>query len=409
MAYINADFLKLRGAYLFPEIERRVQAFIRDNPTAKVIRLGIGDVTEPLVPAVTDAMHRAIDDLSKRETFRGYGPHGGYPWLREAIAKNDFQQRGCDVSPDEIFVSDGSKPDNAHILDLLGEGNRVAITDPVYPVYVDTNVMAGNTDTANEKGEYGRLIYLPCTAENNFTPSLPIEKADVIYLCSPNNPTGTALTRQSLEEWVAYARENKSLIFYDAAYEAFIQDPTIPHSIYEIPGARDVAIEFRSFSKTAGFTGLRIAYCTVPRTLKGTTKDGRESNLNAMWMRRHTTKSGGVNYVSQRAAEATFTTEAKQQLKAVRDGYMTNASLLRKGLIQASLQPFGGENSPFLWARIPADFTSWAYFDHLLRTAHIVCTPGAGFGNCGEGYVRISAFNSRENAMEAIHRIQSRH
>lgn len=405
MANINANFLKLQGAYLFPEIERRIQAFIKEKPDAKIIRMGIGDVTEPLVPAVTEAMHRAIDDLSKRETFRGYGPHGGYPFLREAIAKHDYQLRGCDVAIDEIFVSDGSKPDNAHILDILGE-NRVAIADPVYPVYLDTNVMAGNTDAANEKGEYGKLIYLPCTAENHFTPALPSEKADVIYLCSPNNPTGTALSRATLEAFVAYAKANDSLLFFDGAYEAFIEDPTIPHSIFEIDGARDVAIEFRSFSKTAGFTGLRIAYCVVPKSLRGKTKDGREANLNALWMRRHTTKSGGVNYVSQRAAEATFTDAGKTQLRTVREGYMTNAKLLRDGLAQLGMTVFGGENSPFLWLKTPSNEPSWNYFDRMLRQAHVVCTPGAGFGRCGEGYVRISAFNSLANTQEAIERIR---
>lgn len=405
MAYINANFLKLKSSYLFPEIERRVQAFIQQNPGKPVIRMGIGDVTEPIVPAVIDAMHKTIDELSMRETFRGYGPHGGYPWLREAIARNDFQARGCSIAPEEVFVSDGSKPDSAHILDILGEDNTVAITDPVYPVYVDTNVMAGHTGEASADGRYARLEYLPMTAENGFIPPLPRGMVDLIYLCSPNNPTGTCLSREVLRRFVDYARENQSLIFFDAAYEAYISDPQIPHSIYEIPGAQDCAIEFRSFSKTAGFTGLRIAACIVPKAIKGFTREGREANLNALWMRRHTTKSGGVSYLSQRAAEATYSPDARIQLQKVRKLYMTNASVLRKGLTQLGLRVFGGVNSPFLWVQTPGHISGWDFFDRALQQAQVVITPGEGFGAAGEGHFRISAFNSRENVEIAIARI----
>ncbi len=408
MAYINEHYLKLKAGYLFPEIARRVKEFGAKNPDAKIIRMGIGDVTEPLPPASIQAMHAAVDEMANRDTFKGYGPEQGYDFLREAIAKNDFASRGAAITADEIFVSDGSKCDCANILDILGKQNVIAVTDPVYPVYVDTNVMAGNTGDADAKGEYTGLIYMRATAENGFAPALPDRKADVIYLCSPNNPTGATMTRVQLTQWVEYAKKNDSLILFDAAYEAFITDPSIPHSIYEIPGAETCAIEFRSFSKTAGFTGTRCAYTVVPKKLMGKTTTGESVDLFKLWTRRHTTKFNGVSYIIQKGAEAVYSDAGKQQTRALIDHYLTNARLIREALTQAGLTVFGGTNAPYCWVQTPKAAKSWDFFDHLLNDAHVVCTPGAGFGSAGEGYVRFSAFNSRANVEEAMKRVAAK-
>lgn len=413
MARINDHYLKLKAGYIFPEINRRVKAFADANPTAKIIRMGIGDVTEPLPPAIVEAMHKALDEMSKRETFRGYGPEQGYEFLREAIAKNDYQSRNCDISADEIFVSDGSKCDGGNILDIFAsakEDNVIAVCDPVYPIYVDTNVMAGHTGSADEKGEYQGLVYLRATAENNFSPDIPKQHVDLIYLCFPNNPTGAVITRDKLQQWVDYAKANNAIILYDAAYEAYITDDSIPHSIYEIPGGRDVAIEFRSFSKTAGFTGMRCAFTVVPKTVIGMAKPGPSGSgervpLHKLWTRRHTTKFNSVAYIVQRGAEACYTPEGKQQIRKLVSFYLENARLLREGATSAGLKAYGGENGPYIWVRTPNNLTSWDAFDLLLKQANIVVTPGSGFGTSGEGYFRISAFNSRQNVEEAIRRI----
>lgn len=406
MARINDHYLKLKAGYLFPEIGRRVRKFADANPQAKIIRLGIGDVTEPLPAAVLDAMHKAVDEMGRRETFRGYGPEQGYDFLREAIARNDYQSRGADVSADEIFVSDGSKCDTGNILDIFGLENVVAITDPVYPVYVDTNVMAGRTGPADEAGRYDKLVYLPVTAENNFTPELPKDPVDLIYLCYPNNPTGTVATRATLKKFIDYAKANDAVIFYDAAYEAYITDADIPHSIYEIEGGRDCAIEFRSFSKTAGFTGTRCAFTVVPKGLTGKSADGSRVELHGLWTRRHTTKFNGVSYVIQRGAEAVYSPNGKQQVRALIDFYLENAKILCAGLKSAGLSVYGGVNAPYVWLKTPRNLKSWDFFDELLTKSHLVGTPGSGFGASGEGYFRLSAFNSRANIEEAVERIR---
>ena len=406
MALVNDNYLKLKAGYLFPEIGRRVAKFAEENPHAKIIRLGIGDVTEPLPPACTDAMHKAVDEMANRATFRGYGPEQGFDFLRNAIAQQDFVSRKADVSADEIFVSDGSKCDTGNILDIFGAGNVVAVTDPVYPVYVDTNVMAGRTGVADDTGRYERLVYLPVTAENNFTPSLPQEKVDLIYLCYPNNPTGTVATQETLKAFVNYAKANDAILFFDAAYEAYITDPTIPHSIYEIAGARDVAIEFRSFSKTAGFTGTRCAYTVVPKELTARAGDGSKVELHGLWNRRHSTKFNGVSYIIQRGAEAVYSDTGRPQVRALIDFYLENAAILCRGLRDAGLIVHGGVNAPYVWLKTPGRMTSWQFFDHLLSKSHLVGTPGSGFGAAGEGYFRLSAFNSRANVEEAVCRIQ---
>ena len=406
MARINENFLKLKAGYLFPEIARRVNAYVADNPEAPVIKLGIGDVTEPLPPAIIAAMHAAVDEMAKRETFRGYGPEQGYAFLREAIAQHDYRSRGCEVEADEIFVSDGSKCDCANILDILGDGNLIAISDPVYPVYVDTNVMAGNTGAADEAGRYGGIVYLPATARNNFTPEIPTQPVDLIYLCYPNNPTGAVASRETLTRWVEYAREHKALILFDAAYEAYITDSEIPHSIYEIPGARDVAIEFRSFSKNAGFTGTRCGFTVVPKGLLGYTAGGEPKELHPLWNRRQSTKFNGVSYIVQRGAEAVYYPEGQAQIRELVAFYLENARLLREGLYSAGVEVFGGVNAPYIWLKTPKEATSWEFFDQLLSQAHLVGTPGSGFGAAGEGYFRLSAFNSRANVEEAVARIQ---
>jgi LL-diaminopimelate aminotransferase len=406
MARINDNFLKLKAGYLFPEIARRVNAFAAEHPDAKIIRLGIGDVTEPLPPAIIEAMHKAVDEMGKCETFRGYGPEQGYAFLREAIAKNDFAARGCDVSADEIFVSDGSKCDCGNILDILGHDNTIAIADPVYPVYVDTNVMAGNTGDADASGRYGRIEYLPATAANDFTPDLPKHRVDVVYLCYPNNPTGTVASKAYLKQWVDYAKANDTLILFDAAYESYITDPDVPHSIYEIPGARDVAIEFRSFSKNAGFTGTRCAFTVVPKGLTGSTKTGERKELHPLWNRRQSTKFNGVSYIVQRGAEAAYSDAGKQQIRELVSFYLENATLLREGLSRAGIEVHGGINAPYIWLKTPEGLSSWDFFDRLLSKAHLVGTPGSGFGASGEGYFRLSAFNSRANVEEAVERFR---
>ena len=406
MALVNENFLKLKAGYLFPEIGRRVAKFASENPSAKIIRLGIGDVTEPLPPAIIEAMHKATDEMAKRETFRGYGPEQGYDFLRNVIAQEDFVRRGALVSPDEIFVSDGSKCDTGNILEIFGAGNVVAVTDPVYPVYVDTNVMAGRTGAADDSGRFEGLVYLPVTAENNFTPSLPDRKVDLIYLCYPNNPTGTVATKETLKKFVDYAKANNSIIFFDAAYEAFITDSSIPHSIYEVDGARDVAIEFRSFSKTAGFTGTRCAFTVVPKGLTAKTTSGESIELHSLWNRRHTTKFNGVSYIIQRGAEAVYSDAGRTQVRALVEFYLENAAILCRGLRAAGLTVYGGTNAPYVWLKTPKGLTSWQFFDHLLSKANLVGTPGSGFGAAGEGYFRLSAFNSRVNIEEAVSRIQ---
>jgi LL-diaminopimelate aminotransferase len=405
MATINDNYLKLKAGYLFPEIARRVNTFAEANPDAKIIRLGIGDVTEPLPKACRTAMIKAVEEMSDRATFKGYGPEQGYGWLREKIAAHDFQSRGCEVELDEIFISDGSKCDTGNILDIFGSDNAIAVTDPVYPVYVDTNVMAGNTGSANDKGEFEGLVYLPITAQNNFTAEIPSQKVDLIYLCFPNNPTGATATKEHLKAWVDYAKANDSIIFFDAAYEAFITDPELPHSIYEIEGARDCAIEFRSFSKNAGFTGTRCALTVVPKTLTAKAADGSEVELWKLWNRRQSTKFNGVSYIVQRGAEAVYSEEGQVQIKALVSFYMENAKIIREQLTAAGLAVYGGVNAPYVWVQTPNGLSSWDFFDKLLNTVNVVGTPGSGFGAAGEGYFRISAFNSRENVEEAMKRI----
>jgi LL-diaminopimelate aminotransferase len=407
MAYLNENYLKLKAGYLFPEIARRVKAFTEANPEAakRLIRCGIGDVTEALPEAVRSAMHQAVDELGDRSSFRGYGPEQGYDFLRNAIAEHDFKARGIHVDADEIFISDGSKCDTGNILDIFGSGNKTAITDPVYPVYVDTNVMAGNTGEADESGAYAGLHYLKCTPENGFVPEIPSEPVDLVYLCYPNNPTGAVATRAQLEAWVKYAKANGTIILYDAAYEAFIQDPAIPRSIYEIEGARDVAIEFRSFSKNGGFTGVRCAIVIIPKGLTGKKKDGSPLAVHPLWSRRHSTKFNGVSYIVQRGAEAIYSPEGKAQVAALIEHYMGNAKLLVEACKKAGLQVFGGVNAPYVWVGTPNGLTSWQMFDKMLNEANVVITPGSGFGSAGEGYFRISAFNSRSNVEEVCRRI----
>jgi LL-diaminopimelate aminotransferase len=408
MAYLNENYLKLKAGYLFPEIARRVGAFSDANPeiAAKIIRCGIGDVTEALPEAARAAMHKAVDELGDRDTFRGYGPEQGYPFLREAIAKHFYSDRGINVAAGEVFVSDGSKCDTGNILDIFGQGNRIAITDPVYPVYVDTNVMVGNTGDADDTDAYAGIHYMPCTAENGFVPAIPDTKVDLIYLCYPNNPTGTAATREQLTAWVEYARSNQAIILYDAAYEAFISDPEITRSIYEIDGARECAIEFRSFSKNGGFTGVRCALTVVPESLMATTQAGEAKPLHPLWSRRQSTKFNSVSYVVQRGAEALFSNEGKAQIAELIGHYMGNAKLLREAAMDLGLDVYGGENAPYVWASCPDGISSWGMFDKMLDQANVVITPGAGFGAAGEGYFRISAFNSRENVEEVCRRMK---
>ncbi|QJW48081.1 LL-diaminopimelate aminotransferase [bacterium BFN5] len=407
MAIINENYLKLPGSYLFAEIARRVTTFKNEHPAANVIRLGIGDVTKPLPPAIVKAMHDAVDEMAHAETFRGYGPEQGYSFLINKIIETDYAARGISLGDDEIFVSDGSKSDVGNIQEIFGINNIVAITDPVYPVYLDTNVMAGRTGELKD-GIFEKVTYLPCNAENQFKPALPDHKVDLIYLCSPNNPTGTTLSKSELKKWVDYAKANDAIILYDAAYEAYIREEDVPHSIYEIEGAKDVAIEFRSFSKNAGFTGTRCAFTVVPKTVMGKKSNGEEYPLNKLWNRRHTTKFNGTPYIVQQGAAAVYTPEGQQQIKAIVDYYMTNAKIIREGLTSAGIECFGGINAPYIWLKTPNSMSSWSFFDKLLNEANIVGTPGTGFGPSGEGYFRLTAFGNRENTEEAVERIKTR-
>lgn len=401
MIKINENYLKLQDSYLFSTIAKKVADFQAKNPDKKVIKLGIGDVTLPIAPKIIEAIHQATDEMGRKETFRGYGPEQGYDFLREKIVEWDYQKRGITIEKDEIFISDGAKCDTANIQELFAENNTIAITDPVYPVYLDTNVMAGRTGTFDIRtGKFEKVVYMPAVAENNFEPELPKEKVDMIYLCFPNNPTGTVLNKQQLAKWVNYAKENGCIIFFDSAYEAFISEENVPHSIYEIEGAKEVAIEFRSFSKTAGFTGIRCAYTVVPKALKI-----GEVSLNALWNRRQCTKFNGVPYITQKAAEAVYTEEGQKQIKENIAYYMENAKIIREGLEMAGYTVYGGKNAPYIWLKVPNGMTSWEFFDQLLEEKNIVGTPGSGFGPSGEGYFRLTAFGSRENTMEAISRI----
>lgn len=396
MSLINENFLKLQDSYLFSTIAKKVAKYTEENPDKQIIKLGIGDVTRPIVPACVEAMHKAVDEIGTAEGFKGYGPEQGYDFLRTAIVENDYKTRGVEIEKDEIFVSDGAKCDCGNIVDIFGKGNKVAITDPVYPVYLDTNIMSGR-----------EVIYLPVTAENNFVPELPKEKVDMIYLCFPNNPTGTVLTKEELKKWIDYAKENNSVILYDAAYEAFITEENIPHSIYEVEGAKEVAIEFRSYSKTAGFTGVRCAYVVIPKELKGKTKDGEEVSYNKLWNRRTCTKFNGVSYIVQRAAEATYSEEGRKQIQENINYYLENARIIKQGLEKAGFTCYGGVNSPYVWLKVPDGMTSWEFFDELLEKANVVGTPGSGFGPHGEGYFRLTAFGTKENTQKSIERIMN--
>jgi len=408
MARINNSYLKLQAGYLFPEIGRRVKAFTDANAEAQVIRLGIGDVTLPLAPAVLKAFHEGVDDMAKGETFHGYGPEQGYDWLSQIIIDKAYKPLGVDLKTSEIFISDGSKCDCANILDIFDLGNKVAICDPVYPVYNDTNVMVGRTGQADDKGYYEGIHYMPCTGANNFTPSIPNEKVDVIYLCYPNNPTGAVATKADLKKWVDYALVNDAVILFDAAYEAFITETEIPHSIYEVEGARECAIEFRSFSKTAGFTGVRCGLVVVPEELMGTTTEGAKYSFNKLWNRRQTTKFNGVSYPVQKAAAAVYSDEGWAQIKETINYYMENARIIREGLTDAGITCFGGVNAPYIWLETPEGMTSWDFFDKLLNECHVVGTPGSGFGPSGEGYFRLSAFGDRANVETAVQRIREK-
>jgi len=402
---VNENYLKLKAGYLFPEIAKRVKIYSQSNRSAEIIKLGIGDVTEPLPKACIDAMGKALDDMGTLDGFRGYGPEQGYSWLREKISEHDFISRGCQISPEEIFVSDGSKCDSSNILDILGKDNSIAVTDPVYPVYVDSNVMTGRTGDALENGTYQGLTYLPINEGNNFLPKLPEKKVDMLYLCFPNNPTGATITKKELKKWVDYALQNKSLILFDAAYEAFIQDNDIPHSIYEIEGAKDCAIEFRSFSKNAGFTGVRCAFTVIPKDLKGLSSTNEEIELWPLWNRRQSTKFNGVSYVVQKGAEAVYSPGGKKQVKGLIDFYMENAKIMKNKLQNSGYKVYGGDNAPYIWIKVPDQMTSWDFFDFLLQKVSVVGTPGSGFGLAGEGYFRLSAFNSRSNVLDAMERI----
>lgn len=405
MALVNEHFLKLQSNYLFSDIAKKVNSFKVTHPKQKIIRMGIGDVTQPLAPAVIEAMHKAVDEMASRETFHGYGPEQGYPFLIDAIIKNDYESIGVSLEPSEVFISDGAKSDCGNIGDLLRHDNSIGVTDPVYPVYIDSNVMAGRTGTW-ENGTWSDVVYIPCTAENQFIPELPSRRVDIIYLCYPNNPTGTTLTKDELKKWVNYALANDAIIMYDSAYEAYIQDPNIPHSIYEIKGAKKVAIEFRSFSKTAGFTGVRCGYTVVPKEVSATTLKGEWVFLNKLWLRRQCTKFNGTSYITQRGAEAVYSPEGKEQVRQTINYYMDNARLMKEGLEACGLQVYGGENAPYLWVKTPDGLSSWKFFEKLLYEVYIVSTPGVGFGPSGEGYLRLTAFGDHKDTLEAIQRIQ---
>ncbi|MBN1413511.1 MAG: LL-diaminopimelate aminotransferase [Bacteroidales bacterium] len=407
MVQINDNYLKLQAGYLFPEISRRVREFQKENPQADIIKMGIGDVTLPLTPTVIRAFHEGVVEMSKAETFKGYGPEQGYGFLREAIAKSEYQSRGADIHADEIFISDGSKCDTGNILEIFGPDNIIAVQDPVYPVYVDTIVMAGRTGGYQPNGHFEGLIYMPCTAENDFIPEIPKTAVDIVFLCYPNNPTGTTASKQELKKWVDYARRNNTIILFDAAYEAYIADSDIPHTIYEIDGAKEVAIEFRSLSKTAGFTGTRCAYTIIPKDLVASASDGNKKSLHSLWFRRHTTKFNGVSYPVQKAAAAIFTPEGKEEVKTSIGYYMNNAKTLRENLTELGFQVFGGKNAPYVWVNSGRGIKSWDLFDKLLNEAHVVGTPGSGFGPSGEGYFRFSSFATHENVLKSIERMKS--
>ena len=405
MANVNENYLKLPGNYLFAEIGKRVKKFQSENPDAEIIRLGIGDVTLPLPKVCIDAMTNAVAEMGRAETFRGYGPEQGYNFLREKISEYNYKRRGIEISPDEIFISDGSKCDCGNIQEIFSDDAKIAIGDPVYPVYLDTNVMAGRTGNLNSSGHFEGVAYLPCTAENNFSPAPPENKVDLIYLCSPNNPTGTTLDKAALKNWIEYAKKNDAVILYDSAYAAYITEKNIPRSIYEVEGGKDVAIEFRSFSKTAGFTGTRCGYVVIPEKLSGQTKSGEKILLKNLWLRRQTTKFNGTAYIVQRGAEAIYSDEGQAQVRALIDYYMTNAKIIREGLTGAGLKVYGGINAPYIWLKTPGKISSWDFFDKLLHEYKIVGTPGAGFGPCGEGYLRLTSFGSRENTIKAMERM----
>lgn len=402
MTTINENFLKLQAGYLFTEIGRRIRSFKAQNPHAKIISLGIGDVTQPLPPAIIEAMHKAVNDIATEAGFHGYGPEQGYDFLIEPIIENDFRPCGIDLEPGEIFISDGTKCDTGNIQEIFGPDNVVAIPDPSYPVYVDTNVMAGRTGQADHTGQYDKIVYMPCTAENEFVPAVPDEDVDLIYLCFPNNPTGAVATAEQLKKWVDFAHQNKAVILFDAAYEAFISDSHIPHSIYEIDGAKKVAIEFRSFSKTAGFTGVRCAFTIVPKQLKAHTKDGRAVEVNPLWHRRHSTKFNGASYISQAGAAAVYTPDGKKQTSQIIDIYMSNAKLICESLTKLGYRAYGGVNAPYIWMKTPNGLSSWDFFDRLLQKANVVGTPGSGFGPAGEGYFRLTAFAKPNDVKEAM-------
>ncbi|CDA94390.1 lL-diaminopimelate aminotransferase [Prevotella sp. CAG:1320] len=405
MALVNEHFLKLPNNYLFADVAKKVNVFKVSHPTAKVISLGIGDVTQPLCPAVIKAMHKAVGEMGTADGFKGYGPEQGYAFLRKAIVKNDFLPRGIHFDTSEIFINDGAKSDTGNIQELVRWDNSIGVTDPIYPVYIDSNVMIGRAGEMKD-GRWSNVIYMPCTAENNFIPQIPDRRVDIIYLCYPNNPTGTVISKEELRKWVNYALKNDTLIFYDAAYEAYIQDPDIPHSIYEIKGAKKVAIEFHSYSKTAGFTGIRCGYTVVPKEVTASTLNGERISLNELWNRRQCTKFNGTSYISQRAAEAIYTPEGKGQVKETISYYMENARTMRETLDSLGLETFGGENAPYIWLKVPDKEDSWRFFDRMLYNAHIVCTPGVGFGPSGEGYVRFTAFGNHEDCAEAMERLK---
>ena len=405
MALINEHFLKLQNNYLFSDIAKKVNSFKVTHPKKKIIRMGIGDVTQPLAPAVIEAMHKAVDEMASKDTFHGYGPEQGYPFLIDAIIKNDYASRGIFLEPGEVFVSDGAKSDCGNIGDMLRHDNSIGVTDPVYPVYIDSNVMSGRTGTL-ENGKWSDVVYIPCTEANNFVPDLPSRRVDIIYLCYPNTPTGTTLTKEELKKWVNYALANDCLIMYDSAYEAYIQDPNIPHSIYEIKGAKKVAIEFRSFSKTAGFTGVRCGYTIVPKELNAFTLAGERVPLNRMWNRRQCTKFNGTSYITQRGAEAVYSPEGKEQVRKTIDYYMANARIMRESLQSCGLRVYGGENAPYIWLKTPDGLSSWKFFDKLLYEVNIVGTPGVGFGPGGEGFLRLTAFGDRDDTLEAMSRLK---
>ena len=407
MAFLNENYLKLKAGYLFPEIGRRVREYQSANPDKKIIRMGIGDVTQPLASSVVKAFHEAIDEMSKAETFKGYGPEQGYDFLRQAILDNEYKSRGVDLNIDEIFISDGSECDTGNILDIFGRSNKIAISDPVYPVYVDTNVMDGRTGNGLDNGYYEGVVYMPCKEENGFVPQIPTEKVDIIYLCFPNNPTGMTITKTDLKKWVDYALANKAIILYDAAYEAYISDASLPHTIFEIEGAKKCALEFRSFSKTAGFTGTRCAYTVIPKDLMAFDQNGKEFPLNPLWLRRQTTKFNGVSYPVQKAAAAIYTEQGKKETRDIIKYYMENAAIMRENFAKLGYKVFGGTNAPYVWIKTKNDMKSWDFFDKLLHEVHIVGTPGSGFGPSGEGYFRFSSFASRESVLEAMERVKT--